>query len=258
MINSTRATHACLIECQSEEERLSLALELAAAELCEKKGKNACRHCRHCEKVFSGIHPDITVIKRALDDKGKKRPEIYIAQVREVIADCAVLPNEAERRVFLFLDADTMNRSAQNAVLKLLEEPPDHVLIYLCVENSLMLLPTIRSRCMLIRKNVSSEIIENDFDDFALEFVSLFAKGDSLALTRFCAMRESLDTDSMTQMIGSARLLVADMLSIRAADLGMRREKIAYLSSELELAERYLHANVGVKHILGLLSTLLE
>lgn len=81
------------------------------------------------------------------DDKGRPKREIMVDQVQRKAADASILPNEAERKVYVIHEAELMNESAQNAALKLLEEPPAWVVFILCTVNSERLLPTVRSRC---------------------------------------------------------------------------------------------------------------
>ena len=73
--------------------------------------------------------------------------EIKVDTARAIRSDCAVLPNESARRVFLIRHAQNMNVSAQNALLKILEEPPAYAFFILMTENASAILPTILSRC---------------------------------------------------------------------------------------------------------------
>ena len=148
-----RVSHAYIVASASEEARRGTALRLAAAMLCESSGDRPCGDCRHCRKVFSGIHPDVVSVAPALDDKGRKRREILVEQVRFISADAQVMPNEARVKVYAIHDAERMNAAAQNALLKLLEEPPASAAFILCASNPALLLPTVRSRCVLLRQN---------------------------------------------------------------------------------------------------------
>ena len=85
--------------------------------------------------AFPGIHPDVALVERAADKSGKLRREITVDQIRALAVDAAVLPNEADGKVYIFPEADTMNIAAQNAFLKLLEEPPKGVMFLLCAES---------------------------------------------------------------------------------------------------------------------------
>ena len=99
-----------------------------------------CLSCAGCRKAEGGIHPDIVRV----GDDGK---DISVAQVRALRADAYIRPNEAERKVYILENAQTMNASAQNAMLKLLEEGPAYAAFLLLTDNAAALLPTVRSRC---------------------------------------------------------------------------------------------------------------
>ena len=116
--------HACVICAPTIELALSEAEKLAAAAVCSGVGARPCGKCRDCRKAAEHVHPDIITVSRLLDDKGRPKREIGVDQIRDVIADAQVLPNEAARKVYIIDRAETMNAAAQNAALKLLEEPP--------------------------------------------------------------------------------------------------------------------------------------
>ncbi len=160
-----RVSHAYIVASMSEETRREAALRVAAAMLCESGGDRPCGECRHCRKVFSGIHPDVVNIAPGVDDKGRKRREILVDQVRFVSADAQVMPNEAGVKVYVIHDADLMNPAAQNALLKLLEEPPASAAFVLCASNPALLLPTVRSRCALLRLNADAQADEQAVQD---------------------------------------------------------------------------------------------
>lgn len=118
----------------------TLARILAAALLCQGDGARPCGVCPACRKVAGDRHSDVTCV-----DMGDA--EIKVETARAIRADCAVLPGDGERRVFLIRHAHRMNASAQNALLKLLEEPPPYAFFLLMTENAGALLPTVLSRC---------------------------------------------------------------------------------------------------------------
>lgn len=120
--------------------KLTLARILAAALLCQSDGARPCGVCAACRKVEGGLHTDVSLV-----DLGDA--EIKVETARAIRAACAVLPGDGARRVFLIRRAHNMNASAQNALLKLLEEPPSYAFFLLMTENAGAILPTIRSRC---------------------------------------------------------------------------------------------------------------
>ena len=74
-------------------------------------------------------------------------------QIREMIGQAQIMPNEAPGKAFIVHEAETMNPNAQNALLKLLEEPPRGVVLILSTATPAMLLPTVRSRCVELSLN---------------------------------------------------------------------------------------------------------
>ena len=151
-----RLSHAYLITAPSREESMQAARTIAQAALCVG-AHPPCSQCRPCRKVLSGIHPDVITVSRPLDDKGREKREISVDQIRGIISDASILPNEADRKIYIIDQADTMNSAAQNASLKLLEEPPKGVIFLLCAVNAQLLLPTVRSRCVEINCNGQGE-----------------------------------------------------------------------------------------------------
>ena len=141
--------------------------------LCESGGERPCGECRHCRKVFAGIHPDVISVAPGVDDKGRKRREILVDQVRFISADAQVMPNEARVKVYVVHDADRMNAAAQNALLKLLEEPPASAAFVLCAANPALLLPTVRSRCVLIRRNADAAEDEQSAAEIDIRIAAL-------------------------------------------------------------------------------------
>ncbi len=248
-----KLSHACIVESQSASAREALALKLAQELLCSGSGKRPCGVCRDCRKVESGIHPDLIYINRARDSEGKPRREIYVDQIRAVIADASILPNEAGRKVYLFPEADLMNENAQNAMLKLLEEPPNHAAFILCAANAGSLLETILSRCERFSVNGDDAPSESPLP---ADFIDAAALGRREELIRFCTANEGMTTQSARAFLDGARALVLDMLCMRAPARSLSRRGMAYLLGELERAAVYLDANVGVRHIFGFLQTL--
>ena len=109
-------SHAYILSGPAGSGKRTLAGLLAAALVCDRRGGALpCLSCAGCRKAEGGIHPDIVRV----GDDGK---DISVAQVRALRADAYIRPNETERKVYILENAQTMNASAQNAMLKLLEE----------------------------------------------------------------------------------------------------------------------------------------
>ena len=249
-----RLSHAYIVSAPSREEYLRTARSLAAAAVCTGGGPVPCGKCRACRKAESGIHPDIITVRRLTDDKGKQKREIGVDQVRQVIGDAYVLPNEAERKVYIIEEAETMNTAAQNAALKLLEEPPKGVIFLLCTVNPEKLLPTVRSRCAELKCNMGMAERDEEADKLAAAYVKTISGGDRAKLLRWCMENEGMDNRSALAFTDSTQTLLADMLCGRKPRLGLTEESIAELIRLMERCGSYLKANTGIKHIFGLLA----
>lgn len=249
-----RLLHAYIISAPSREEGLRRARTLAAAAVCTGEGPVPCGKCRACRKAESGIHPDITTIRRQTDDKGKQRREITVDQVCWMIGDAYVLPNEAARKVYVIEEAEAMNPAAQNKALKLLEEPPRGVIFLLCTVNPEKLLPTVRSRCAELKCNVGMAERDEEADKLAAAYVKTISGGDRAKLLRWCMENEGMDNRSALAFTDSTQTLLADMLCSRKPRLGLTEESIAELIRLMERCGSYLKANTGIKHIFGLLA----
>ena len=118
----------------------ALAAVVAAGILCESAGARPCGTCLSCRKAEQGIHPDLTVI-----DEGDAELKVDLA--RRLKAENALVPNDGARRVTVIHHAHNLNPSAQNALLKELEEPPAYAFFILTAEQPDALLQTVRSRC---------------------------------------------------------------------------------------------------------------
>ena len=100
---------------------------------------------------LAGAHPDILIAERAYDDaKNKYKASIDVAEIRKITPFLRKTSSDAGWRVVIVDDADTMNRNAQNAILKILEEPPKRTIIILIAHRAGNLIPTIKSRTQTI------------------------------------------------------------------------------------------------------------
>jgi len=135
-----RFPHALLIEGAAGAGKRTLALWTAAMLLCRGEGKRPCGACRSCRKIETGSHPDLTVLD------GREKKAYAIDAVRELRQGAWIAPNESERRVLLLEDLQNMPPASQNALLKILEEPPAHIFFLLTATGRAALLDTILSR----------------------------------------------------------------------------------------------------------------
>lgn len=202
-------SHAYILGGTDEEAKQILARLLAAAWVCESDGEKPCAACPHCRKAMKDIHPDIIRI-------GSDGKDISVAQVRDMRSDAYIRPNEAERKVYLIENAQTMNPSAQNAMLKLLEDGPAYAAFLLLTDNASALLPTVRSRCETLSLSPADQqqVEENDRQarEGAGELLALLTKGDELSLLEYCVGLEKWDRDSLERLFDESILLLRHAL----------------------------------------------
>ncbi len=142
-IGSDRLPHAVLLEGDEGLGRHTLMRFIAKALLCEgegeKKGEDS---CRSCQLFAAGTHPDFIL---AEPESGKK--SISVDAVRDIRAKAFIKPHISGKRVFVFDKCDSLSVQSQNALLKILEEPPGNTCFILITQSKSSLLDTIISRC---------------------------------------------------------------------------------------------------------------
>jgi len=140
LLQTNRFPHAILLEGPAGCGKRYLARLLAAALICEGDAP-PCLTCKRCGNVLGGGHPDVFYA-----EGGQSAKSFHVDVIRALRTDAFITAREAPCKVFILAGAETMTDQAQNALLKILEEPPADVFIILTCQNAASLLPTIRSR----------------------------------------------------------------------------------------------------------------
>lgn len=137
-----RASHFYLISGPKGSGKHTLARLLAAALQCDDP-QAPCGVCPACRKVLGGSHPDVITVE---DPEHKK---VAVKIVREIRDDMFIRPNEGKKKIYLF--PQELGTEGQNALLKILEEPPGYGVYILLAENAEQVLTTVRSRCVELK-----------------------------------------------------------------------------------------------------------
>ncbi|MDE6658232.1 MAG: hypothetical protein K2J88_06595 [Oscillospiraceae bacterium] len=143
--------HACLFYGEKGSGRKTLAKYFAMTALCHEKHA-PCGECRNCRKILHDTHPDFIFVEHS----GKKQG-FSVDTVKKICHDAIVAPNDDNLKIYLFTDCDSISIPAQNTLLKLTEEPPEHVILLFTAEQKTVFLDTMLSRMMQIAVNPCSQ-----------------------------------------------------------------------------------------------------
>jgi DNA polymerase III subunit delta' len=138
---------------------------------------DACGECSACARIERGVHPDVLVIQPA------ETGWIRVDAIRDAVDRAAYRPFEGRRRVVIVDDADALMDSAQNALLKTLEEPPSSSMFVLVTAHPDILRPTVRSRCPQLRfrplsaDDLAAALIARGYDEREARAVAATAGG---------------------------------------------------------------------------------
>jgi DNA polymerase-3 subunit delta' len=189
-----------------------------------------CGDCSACRKIAAGLHPDVLRVSPS-------GLQIKIEQIRDLCQTLTLKPYEAKVRVAIIADAHRLNASAGNALLKMLEEPPDRTVLILTAPQTADLLPTIVSRCRhlrfkpIARKHLAAMLVKAY--GFAAEEAALTAAMANGSVTRALAMQSShwirRRTWFMSQLAVLPRLPVASLLALAEKTAQVKEDIPDYL-----------------------------
>ena len=179
-IETGKVSHSYIFTGEPGSGKKLLAGTFAAALQCESGESEPCMTCDSCKKVIGKNHPDIITVTH------EKPGSISIDEVRDqVVRDVDIKPYCSPYKIYIIPDAEMMTVQAQNAILKTIEEPPEYAVIMLLTENAEALLPTIRSRCVMMKlRNIKDQLVKKylmeqmEIPDYKADVCVAFAQGN--------------------------------------------------------------------------------
>ena len=179
MVETNKLPHAFILKVESDDTNMELGNAVVGLLFCSASYK-PCQNCRNCNLRLAGNHPDLKVVERG-DDK-----QIKVEKVRDVIDWATKSAVLGGIKLCLISAADDLNVQAQNALLKVLEEPPAGTFFCLISTRPLSLLSTVRSRCQIYTLKLPTVSAETCLDSSppALEYSSTLTKADALSLSK--------------------------------------------------------------------------
>jgi len=256
-IGEGRIPHAIIIEGEAGLGKHTLSRFLAHAAVCSG-GQPPCGVCKDCHLADIHSHPDISV---TLPQDGKKN--ISVAQIRDLKNETFIKPHQAKKRVFIIDEAHTMNDQSQNALLKVLEEPPGDIIFILIAESKSALLETIISRCVTFTLSPPDLSEAADFimkdSAFSREEVELSLKESGCnigkALDFLSGKSDSKTVAAAKEFIGS--ILRGDEYSALCVCAQFEKKRVEAdrffkdLKNEIAL---YIKKNLGKPQVKGLIN----
>ena len=179
-IETGNVGHAYIISGDAGSGKKALAYAFADTLECEAGGTEPCGNCQSCLQISTGNYPDIITVTH------EKPNLISVDEVREQLVNTVdVKPYKGKYKIYVIPDAELLNVQAQNAILKTIEEPPSYAVIFLLTENADSLLPTICSRCVMLKlRNIKDKLVKKylmetlEIPDYKADVCTAFAQGN--------------------------------------------------------------------------------
>lgn len=201
-----RLPHALIIESPDSGRAERLAVLLSMTAVCAEENKPCCK-CKNCLNAERKNHPDIFYMELP-----PKKKQYSVDQMRGMIKDAYILPNEAQAKVYILKNCDEwFPATAQNTFLKLSEEPPENVLFLLLCKNSQSLLETIRSRFTVIRLRGTQQTDEKAREAAQSIIAGITETREYPLLKALGALR---DKERAPEILAEVKLCLRDALAV--------------------------------------------
>ena len=179
-VENNRVSHAYILNGERGSGKKMLANLFAMTLLCETGDNEPCGKCHSCKQAESGNQPDIIRVTH------EKPNSISVDDIRTQVNNTVdIKPYQGPYKVYIIPQADMMTPQAQNAILKTIEEPPSYAVFLLLTENAETLLPTINSRCVMLKlRNIKDTLIKKylmenlEIPDYKADMCTAFAQGN--------------------------------------------------------------------------------
>ena len=224
----------------------TLANLLASAILCRGQDSRPCGSCGPCRKVAENLHPDFITVT---DPEHKNIP---VRMVREIREDMFIRPNEADYKIYLF--PQELGIEGQNALLKVLEEPPAYGVFMLLTDNPEKLLPTVRSRSTelaltALPETLLRKVLQREFPDADEQTITaaIARSGGFLGQAKTVLSGEALtvpQTESFAEAVSSRSALLLTQ-TLAPMEKWKRDQLLPVLQQWLELTQGALVYRTG-------------
>jgi DNA polymerase-3 subunit delta' len=225
VIENNNLSHSYIFDGLKGIGKKHFAINLSKTIFCKNNTVDACEVCDQCKKISHGNHLDFLVIE-------PEGSSIKNEQIKDFQEFLSYKPNESEKKIVIINDSNLMTVSAQNTILKILEEPPAYALIIFISQNSNKLLETIQSRCQIIRfhplkKTIIEEYLikEQGLDQESAEFIANFSNGNFSKAYKAAEDQEFLEIRNQIIDYTNTLLLNKKIKSIQGIEILQKNKK---------------------------------
>ena len=222
-IANNKVSHAYIINGENRSGKEFIAKIFAQTLLCEKGETDPCCECPSCQKAMSGNHHDIIFVSH------EKPNTIGVDDIRDGINDTVFIkPYSSNYKIYIIQEAEKMTPQAQNALLKTIEEPPEYGIVIIITSQPEKLLPTIRSRCVMV---LTKPVKEKDIHDY---LVSKYSVSEDKATFAIEYAQGNLGKAILLASNENYEKLVQSVIDLESNLFDMELEDISYTIQQCE------------------------
>lgn len=228
-IRDKKPFHAYLFQGEEGVGKEALARTFAAGLQCQSESTDKpCKECVSCRQMESGNQPDVIWVTR-------EKASLGVDEIREQLCNTMdIKPFSSPYKIYLVPEAEKMTETAQNALLKTIEEPPEYGIVILMTSNISALLPTIQSRCLTMEfRPLSTAVVESfvkehcQVPDYQARASAAFAQGNLGKAMRYAKSEDFIERkDHIISLLRHVEQMdLSEMLAV-IKDLGTRKDEV--------------------------------
>ena len=270
-IKSGKSGHAYIFDGPSGVGKKKTAIAFARGILCENYKDDLCGECNSCRLTKNLVHPDLKILDLTIDEDGKQKASISVEAIRNFKQDVYLKPFYGGRKIYILENAEKMTTEAQNAMLKIFEEPPSYITIILICDGLTRILSTIRSRAVIYKfpalrpnelevyldKHLSEtenkKIYSNISGGSISKMIELVSDGESLEFRKrilrgFVKLLKISDRASISNLFGSfmgaseSAVDIINMLTLYTMDIAYLKTGRTELVTNVDMMEELSEA----------------